>query len=125
MQASHSRGRKSVSAKKKRDIANNAQQGNPDGAVDDFSGVSFREEENVQKDSFELTLLREQVENLQRLLLEKEEALRSAEDSVKQMHAACSSINELKQQLAEKETLIKSANAELCNTKVHLDLWII
>ena len=49
----------------------------------------------------------------------KEEALKSAEDSVKQMTAAYASINELKHRLAEKETLIKSANSELYNAKVY------
>ena len=49
----------------------------------------------------------------------KEEALKSAEDSVKQMNAAYASVNELKHQLAQKEALIKSANSELYNAKVY------
>lgn len=118
--ASDSRGRKTVSAKKRRDIGNDSLQKNQDDAMNDFSKFSSREAENVQKDGFELALLREQIENLQRKLLEKEEELKSAEDSIKQMHEAYASINDLKHQLAEKEALIKSTNSELYNAKIKL-----
>lgn len=113
--ASNIRSEKTVSAKKRRDNGSGAQQ-----SVEGFSNFLSREAENFQKDGFELTLLREQVDNLQRQLLEKEEALKSAEDSVKQMRAAHASVDELKNQLAEKETFLKSANSELYNAKINL-----
>lgn len=112
--------RKTVSTKKRRDLGNNVQQGNQDLTVDEFSNFSSREVEIVQKDRFELSLLREQVDSLQRKLLEKEEALKSSEDSVKQMNAVCASINEMRNQVTEKEALIKSSNSELYNAKIKL-----
>ncbi|ONK69365.1 uncharacterized protein A4U43_C05F22090 [Asparagus officinalis] len=110
---SDSRSRKTTPGKKQRDNGNKLQHGNQGGSVDDCS-------ENVQKDRFELTLLREQVDSLQRKLLEKEEALKTAEDSAKQMNMAYVSINELRHQVAEKDALIKSANSELYNAKIKL-----
>jgi hypothetical protein len=70
------------------------------------------------KDAEELIALREQVEDLQRKLLEKDELLKSAEVSKNQMNAVHAEFDEVKLQVAEKDSLIKSTQLQLSNAKV-------
>ena len=71
-----------------------------------------------EKDKEELIALREQVEDLQRKLAEKDELLKSAEISKSQMSAVHDKLDELKQQAAEKDSLIKSTQLQLSDAKV-------
>ena len=59
------------------------------------------------KDREELVILKEQVEELQTKLLEKDELLRSAENSREQMNAFNAKLDELKHQASEKDSLLK------------------
>ncbi|CAN6207943.1 unnamed protein product [Urochloa humidicola] len=110
----------SVSAKKRRDPGDAAKKSTPDSNGENGSVVplSLSGVENKPKD--EVAVLREQIDDLQRKLLEKEEALRSAESSVNEMNAAYATIDELRRQLAEKEALIRSTNSQLHDAKIML-----
>jgi hypothetical protein len=110
----------SVSAKKRRDPGDAAKKSTPDSNVDNASVVplSLSGAENKPKD--EVAVLREQIDDLQKKLLEKEEALRSAESSVTEMNAAYATIDELRRLVADKEALIRSTNSQLHDAKVTL-----
>uniref|UniRef100_A0A0D9WPA6 Uncharacterized protein n=1 Tax=Leersia perrieri TaxID=77586 RepID=A0A0D9WPA6_9ORYZ len=112
----------SVSAKKRRDPGETGKKNTTDsngvnGAVEP---VTFLGGENKPKDKDEIVLLREQIEELQKMLLEKEEALKSAESSVSEMNTLYSTVDELRRQVAEKEAMIKSINSQLHNAKIML-----
>lgn len=62
--------------------------------------------------------LLQDVNELQKKLSEKEEALKSAEDLLNQMSTAYASLEDLRSQVAEKDSLVKSSNLELYNVKV-------
>ncbi|XP_073010704.1 protein MICROTUBULE BINDING PROTEIN 2C isoform X2 [Typha latifolia] len=113
----------SASAKKRRDLGeNNASESKKDTNGDDYSIMPSRDlvPENVQKDREELAMLREQINDLQNKLLEKDEALKSAENSINQMNAAYSMLDGLRHQVTEKDSLIKSTNSQLHNAKIML-----
>ncbi|XP_010943295.1 protein MICROTUBULE BINDING PROTEIN 2C isoform X1 [Elaeis guineensis] len=109
----------SISAKKRRDRAENFQR---DDTVDDISFFSSRvlPAENVQKEREELTMLREQVSELHKKLSEKDEELKSAENSIIQMNAVNATLDELRRQVAEKDSMIRSTNSQLYNAKIML-----
>ncbi|KAJ6814318.1 uncharacterized protein M6B38_116215 [Iris pallida] len=113
------RGRKTVSSKKQRDLGDSIQKDNQD-AADDVSTFSSRAEEDHLKERHELTMLRQQVNDLQKKLLEKEEALKYAKESLNQMNASYASVDELRHLISEKESLIKSTNSQLYNAKIML-----
>ncbi|TXG51657.1 hypothetical protein EZV62_024181 [Acer yangbiense] len=73
-----------------------------------------------EKEKKELVALREQVEDLQRTILEKDELLKSAESSKSQMNAVHLKLDELKRQAAEKDSLIKSIQLQLSDAKIKL-----
>ncbi|KAL6909635.1 hypothetical protein ACP4OV_001294 [Aristida adscensionis] len=110
----------SVSAKKRRDPGDAPKKSTPDSNGENGSVVplGISGAENKPKD--DITELREQINELQKKLLEKEEALRSAESSVSEMNAAYATIDELRRQVAEKETLIRSINSQLHDAKIML-----
>ena len=62
--------------------------------------------------------LLQDVNELQKKLSEKEEALKSADDLLNQMSSAYASLEDLRSQVAEKDSLVKSSNLELYNVKV-------
>lgn len=110
----------SVSVKKRRDPGETGKKSTADsngenGAV---APVGLLGGENKPKDKDEIVLLREQIEELQKTLLEKEEALKSAESLVGEMNTLYSTVDELRRQVADKEGLIKSINSQLHNAKV-------
>jgi hypothetical protein len=109
----------SVSAKKRRDPGDAAKKSTPDSNGENGSVVplSLSGAENKPKD--EVAVLREQIDDLQKKLLEKEEALRCAQSSVNEMNAAYATIDELRRQVAEKEALIRSTNSQLHDAKVN------
>lgn len=109
----------SISAKKRRDRAENFQR---DDAADDLSFFSSRAlaAENVRKEREELTMLRGQVNELHKKLSEKDGELKSAENSINQMNEAYATLDELRRQDAEKDSLIRSINSQLYNAKIML-----
>ncbi|XP_062198469.1 protein MICROTUBULE BINDING PROTEIN 2C-like [Phragmites australis] len=76
--------------------------------------------DQAQKRREELAALQEQLSGLQRKLLEKDEALRSAENLIGRISAANEAIDELRGQLSEKESLIESTGSELHGAKIML-----
>lgn len=113
----------SIPTKKRRDHADKDQgkiaSDNQDGCSDSFSIFSSRALP-TEKDREQLTALKEQVEDLQRKLLEKEELLKSAEISKTQMTSMNAKFEELKHQAADKDSLIKSTQLQLSDAKIKL-----
>lgn len=110
----------SVSAKKRRDPGDAAKRSTMDsnGENGSVAPLSLSGAENKPKD--EVAVLRGQIDDLQKTLLEKEEALRTAESSVNEMNAAYATIDELRRLVAEKEALIRSTNSQLQDAKIML-----
>jgi DNA repair exonuclease SbcCD ATPase subunit len=75
--------------------------------------------DQAQKRREELAALQEQLSGLQKKLLEKDEALRSAESLIGRISAANEAVEELRGQLSEKESLIESTGSELHGAKVN------
>ncbi|KAJ3694771.1 hypothetical protein LUZ60_000148 [Juncus effusus] len=98
----------STSAKKLRDISEKTEEFSKD------------QNGNVEKYTDEIAKLREQIEDLQKKLFEKEEALKIAENSVNEMNLIHDSLNDLKFRVSEKEALLQSTNQQLNNAKVLL-----
>lgn len=126
MQISDAKGRnaaQSIPTKKRRDPTDKDQgrnsSNNQDECCDSFSIFSSRALQS-DKDGEELIALREQVEDLQRKLLEKDELLKSAEISKTQFSSIHAKLEELKLQAAEKDSLIKSTQQQLSDTKVRV-----
>ncbi|XP_030492732.2 protein MICROTUBULE BINDING PROTEIN 2C [Cannabis sativa] len=71
-------------------------------------------------DREELDLLKGQVEDLQRKLLEKDESLKSADDLKNQMSAIHAELDNLKLQISEKDSFIKSTQRQLSDAKITL-----
>lgn len=103
-----------VPGRKKRD-----QEGN-----DDVMNNSREDDENVKAlagaEKEELSRLREQVNDLQTKLSEKEEVLKSMEMSKNQVNEIHEKLEATKRLVAEKEMLIKSMQLQLSDTKVNL-----
>ncbi|GJN29005.1 hypothetical protein PR202_gb17190 [Eleusine coracana subsp. coracana] len=110
----------SVSAKQRRDPGDTVKKCNPDlnGENGSIAALSLSGADNKPKD--EMAVLREQIDELQKKLLEKEEGLRSAESLVSEMNEAYSTIDVLRRQVADKESLIRSINSQLQDAKIIL-----
>lgn len=115
-EAKGGRANSTVSAKKQRDLENNAQRNKQNDSSNGFTV----ETEKLQKDQEELNILKEQIDDLQRKILEKDEALKSADSEINQMRATYISIDELRVQIAEKDSMVKSINSLLNNAKISL-----
>ncbi|CAJ1944244.1 unnamed protein product [Sphenostylis stenocarpa] len=109
----------SIPAKKKRDHGEKEQGKNGGNDADGYSMISSRSLAS-EKDSEELGILKEQVEELQRKLLEKDELLKSAENSRDQLSAFNAKLDELKHQASEKDTLLKFTQQQLSDAKIKL-----
>lgn len=126
MQVLDPRGKKTAeaaSAVKLRDRGGNVSDRHPqndDSNADNFSMFSSRalREEDVQMDMQELTTMRAQVEDLHKIVSEKDEALKSAEESRNQMSAMYASVNELRRKVAEMDLLVTSTDSQISNAKV-------
>lgn len=85
---------------------------------------SREDDENVKAlagaEKRELSRLREQVNDLQTKLSEKEEVLKSMEMSKNQVNEIQEKLEATKRLVAEKEMLIKSMQLQLSDTKVNL-----
>ncbi|KAE8809192.1 hypothetical protein D1007_14237 [Hordeum vulgare] len=73
-----------------------------------------------QKQREERAALQEQLSGLQDKLLEKDEALRSAENLIGRVSAANEAVDELRSQLNDKESLVESTGSELHCAKIML-----
>ncbi|KAH7660199.1 Tropomyosin domain-containing protein [Dioscorea alata] len=115
----------SVYTKRKADLIGSALKklaNDGDGGADDFTIFSSNQPvtEVLQKEREDVTMLREQLDGLERKILEKDQALKSAEDSLNQMKVANMQLEELKRQITEKDSLIKSSNSQLSNAQIKL-----
>ncbi|KAK3132201.1 hypothetical protein QOZ80_6AG0517390 [Eleusine coracana subsp. coracana] len=112
----------SVSAKQRRDPGpgDTVKKCNLDlnGENGSIAALSLSGADNKPKD--EMAVLHEQIDELQKKLLEKEEGLRSAESLVSEMNEAYSTIDVLRRQVADKESLIRSINSQLQDAKIIL-----
>lgn len=118
MQTAEAKGRhaaQSIPVKKRRDRGDKDQVKNAD--ADSFSFLTSRALP-TEKEREELNALREQVEDLQRKLSEKDELLKSAEVSKEQLTSVHAKLDELKKQSLEKDSLLKSTQLQLSDTKV-------
>lgn len=108
-----------VPGRKKRDTEGN----------DDVMNNTREDGENAKAlagaEKEELTKLREQVNDLQTKLSEKEELLKSMEMSKNQLNKVHEKLEETKVVVAEKEMLIKSMQLQLSDTKVSLFLLCV
>ncbi|KAJ8772208.1 hypothetical protein K2173_027385 [Erythroxylum novogranatense] len=111
----------SMPMKKKNDLGYKEQgkytSNNKDGEV--FS-IYSSDSLATEKDQEEPFMLRKQVEDLQKKLLEKDELLKLAEASKSQTDSVHIKFNELKQEAAEKNSLIKMTQQQLHDTKIKL-----
>ncbi|XP_016465993.1 protein MICROTUBULE BINDING PROTEIN 2C-like [Nicotiana tabacum] len=108
----------STATKKHRDQNKNVG-GNQDGCTENFSMISSRSS-FLEKDREELMALRDQVEDLQKKLLEKDELLKEVEISKNEMASICAKLDEMKKEYAEKDSLLKSTQVQLSAAKVKL-----
>ncbi|CAA7407775.1 unnamed protein product [Spirodela intermedia] len=116
----------SVSTKSQRETSDNSSSKlicRDDGCQGDDSSVlstGAPEQEDIRRDRAELISLKEQVADLQNKLLEKDEALKSMEDSLNHMNSVRAIVDELKHQVEEKDSMIKSAISQLSSLKIKL-----
>ncbi|XP_065879557.1 protein MICROTUBULE BINDING PROTEIN 2C [Euphorbia lathyris] len=110
----------SIQSKKRREHGDrdNAMNAGSHQDADNLSVLSSRA--LVAEEIEELVTLREQVEDLKRKLLEKDELLKSAEIVKNEMDVVQGKLNELKHLVAEKESLIKCTQVQLSDAKIKL-----
>ncbi|XP_021286045.1 uncharacterized protein LOC110417821 isoform X1 [Herrania umbratica] len=107
----------SIPVRKKKDQGDRNGSNNQDG--DSFSIFSSRALA-AEKEDEELVALREQLEDMQRKLLEKDELLKSAEISRNQFNDIQAELDKLKRHAAEKDSLVKSIQLQLSDAKIKL-----
>ncbi|KAJ0989689.1 hypothetical protein J5N97_008045 [Dioscorea zingiberensis] len=115
----------SVYAKKQSDVGDSALQKfahDGDGVADDCRTFTSNPSTagDLLKAREDVTMLRQQLDDLERKILEKDQALKVAEDSLNQMKAIKMQLDELKHQAAEKDSLIKVSNSQLSNAQIKL-----
>lgn len=74
----------------------------------------------AKQDTQELRVLREELEDLRRKLVEKDELLKSAEASKNQKSSLQSQVDELKHCVAKKDSVIKTTQQQLNDAKIQL-----
>ncbi|KAK3012728.1 hypothetical protein RJ639_009561 [Escallonia herrerae] len=108
----------SIPTKKRRDLGDKELGKNTsDNRGDSFSPIFSSSELPAEKDGDKLIALREQVEDLQRKLSEKDELLESAE---KEMTSVRAKLDEAKHQASEKDSLLKTTQSQLSDAKIKL-----
>ncbi|XP_062116836.1 protein MICROTUBULE BINDING PROTEIN 2C [Humulus lupulus] len=105
-----------IPTRKKRELGEKNGTNNPE--AEGFS--IFSSKGLTADDREELELLKGQVEDLQRKLLEKDESLKSADDLKNQMSAIYAQLDNLKLQTSEKDSFIKSTQQQLSDAKITL-----
>lgn len=108
----------SIPAKKRRDTGDKEQGRNESGSNQDADNFSIYSSRGLAAEREESVLLRGQVEDLQRKLLEKEELLKSAEVLKNQMNSVHAQVEELKHEASQKDSFIKSIQIQLSDAKV-------
>ncbi|XP_021909553.1 uncharacterized protein LOC110823472 [Carica papaya] len=108
----------STLAKKKRDHGNKDQGKN--GSTNQDGDPLTISPRALAAEREELIALREQVEDLRRKLVEKDELLRLAEISKVQMDSVHAKLDELRHRVAEKDALIRSTQCQLSDAKIKL-----
>lgn len=109
----------SIPNKKKKGHGDKDQGHNVDNNPDADAFAMFSSSSLVcERDKEELNALREQVEDLQKKLLEKDELLKSAEMSKDQMNSVYAKLDALSLQYSEKDSMIKSIHSQLSDAKV-------
>ncbi|XP_023001135.1 protein MICROTUBULE BINDING PROTEIN 2C-like isoform X1 [Cucurbita maxima] len=111
----------SIPTKKKKDHGVKDQSNNVD-SNSDADGFSVFSSSSLvsERDKEELITLREQVEDLRKKLLEKDELLKSAEMSKDQMNNVYAKLDALNLQSAEKDSRIKMIHSQLSDAKIKL-----
>ncbi|KAH9722341.1 protein MICROTUBULE BINDING PROTEIN 2C [Citrus sinensis] len=99
-----------------KDLGKNANSNQDADSFSIFSSRALVSEKEIE----ELVALREQVEDLQRKMFEKDELLKSLESSKSQVNAVHLKLDELKRLAAEKDSLIKSTQLQLSDAKIKL-----
>ncbi|KAI4344001.1 hypothetical protein L6164_011279 [Bauhinia variegata] len=109
----------SIPSKKKRDHGEKEQgkNGSKNPNNDSFSMLSSRA---LTPDREDLVTLKEQVEDLRRKLSEKDELLKSAENSRNQVSMLSETFEELRYQSSETDSLLKSTQQQLSDAKIKL-----
>lgn len=79
-----------------------------------FSTRAFTSEKDIE----ELATLKEQIGELQLKLREKDELLKTAENSRDQMNAVNAKLDEIKHQVSEKDASLKYTQQQLSDAKV-------
>ncbi|XP_028763604.1 protein MICROTUBULE BINDING PROTEIN 2C isoform X2 [Neltuma alba] len=111
----------SIPARKKKDHGEKEQSKNDSNNLDTDSLPTFSSRAlTSEKEREELVMLKEQVEDLQRKLLEKDEHLKSADNSRIQLTDLKTKIDELMRQSSEKDSLLKSTQHQLSDAKIKL-----
>ncbi|TYI72535.1 hypothetical protein E1A91_D07G068900v1 [Gossypium mustelinum] len=110
-------GAQSIPMRKKKDKVDKNGSNNQDG--EDCS-IFSSEALATEKENEELISFREQVEDLQKKLLEKDELLKSAELSKNQINDVRAELGKLKRDAAVKDSLIKSIQLQLSDAKIKL-----
>ncbi|XP_030440316.2 protein MICROTUBULE BINDING PROTEIN 2C [Syzygium oleosum] len=110
----------SIPAKKRRDTGDKEQGRNESGSNQDADNFSIYSSRGLAAEREESVLLRGQVEDLQRKLLEKEELLKSAEVLKNQMNSVHAQVEELKHEASQKDSFIKSIQIQLSDAKIKL-----
>uniref|UniRef100_A0A7N0T173 Uncharacterized protein n=1 Tax=Kalanchoe fedtschenkoi TaxID=63787 RepID=A0A7N0T173_KALFE len=86
----------------------------------DSSSLLSQNALEAEKDREEIKALNDQLEDLRRKLLEKEELLSAAEISGNQLTSAQEKLNELQYQMREKDSMLKAFERQLSDTKIKL-----
>ncbi|XVF11734.1 hypothetical protein REPUB_Repub08aG0053200 [Reevesia pubescens] len=107
----------SIPVRKKKEQVDKNGSNNQDG--DSYSIFSSRALD-VEKENEELVALREQLEDLQKKLQEKDELLKSADISKNQINEVHAELDKLKRHAAEKDSLVKSIQLQLSDAKIKL-----
>ncbi|KAK2969717.1 hypothetical protein RJ640_004223, partial [Escallonia rubra] len=107
----------SIPTKKRRDLGDKELGKNTSDNWGDSFSIFSSSELPAEKNGDELIALREQVEDLQRKLSEKDELLESAEKEITSVRAK---LDEAKHQASEKETLLKTTQSQLSDAKIML-----
>ncbi|GER51807.1 movement protein binding protein 2C [Striga asiatica] len=90
-----------------------------DGCADNLTNLSSKNMLS-EKDREELMTLRDQMEDLKKQLSEKEEHLKSLESSKRELAAIQTKLDEVRNEAAEKDSMIKSSQLQLSDVKIKL-----
>ncbi|KAK3000941.1 hypothetical protein RJ639_021841 [Escallonia herrerae] len=107
----------SIPTKKRRDLGDKELGKNTSDNRGDSFSIFSSSVLPAEKDGDELLALREQVEDLQRKLSEKDELLESAE---KEMTSVRAKLDEAKHQASEKDSVLKTTQSQLSDAKIKL-----